>query len=123
MPADAAGTMVTTFRPTGEASELHGSGRTRFFWFVLLLKLPFWVLASITGAVGWRRSSLNVEGLQGSLLQVDIAQIIVDEADEPNSLVDLLDTEPLTGKDGGDIDFLSVDAATAAGGDKRSSSP
>ena len=27
--------------------------------------------------------------MQGSLLQVDIAQIIVDEADEPDSLVDL----------------------------------
>jgi len=32
--------------------------------------------------------------LQGSLLQIDISQIIVDEADEPNSLVDLLDAEP-----------------------------
>jgi hypothetical protein len=54
--------------------------------------------------------------LQGSLLQVDIAQIIVDEADEPNSLVDFLDAEPLSGQDGGDVDFLSIDADTAAGG-------
>jgi hypothetical protein len=38
--------------------------------------------------------------LQGSLLQIDIAQIIVDEADEPNSLVDLLEAEPLSGQDG-----------------------
>jgi hypothetical protein len=56
--------------------------------------------------------------LQSSLLQVDIAQIIVDEADEPNSLVDLLDAEALSGKDGGDINFLSVQADAAAGGDE-----
>jgi hypothetical protein len=43
------------------------------------------------------------------------SQIIVDEADEPNSLVDLLDAEALSGEDGGDVDFLSVDADTAAG--------
>jgi len=53
--------------------------------------------------------------LQGSLFQVDIAQIIVDEADEPNSLVDFFNAEPLSGQDGGDVDFLSVDADTAAG--------
>jgi hypothetical protein len=56
--------------------------------------------------------------LQGSLFQVDIAQIIVDEADEPNSLVDLLDAEALSGQDGGDADFLAVDADTATGGDE-----
>jgi hypothetical protein len=37
--------------------------------------------------------------LQGSLLQIDISQIMVDEADEPNSLVDFPDAEPLSGKD------------------------
>jgi hypothetical protein len=37
--------------------------------------------------------------LQGSLLQIDIAQIIVDEGDEPNPLVDFLDTEARSGKD------------------------
>jgi len=56
--------------------------------------------------------------LQGSLFQVDIAQIIVDEADEPNSLVDFLDAEALSGQDGGDVDFLAVDADTATGGDE-----
>ena len=56
--------------------------------------------------------------MQGSLLQIDISQIIVDEADEPNSLVDLLDAEALSGQDSGDVDFLSVDADTATGGDE-----
>jgi NitT/TauT family transport system substrate-binding protein len=31
--------------------------------------------------------------LQGFLLQVEISKIVVDEADEPNALVDLLDAE------------------------------
>jgi hypothetical protein len=48
--------------------------------------------------------------LQGSLLQIDIAKIIVDEADEPNSPVDLLDAEPLSGEGGGDINFLAMQA-------------
>jgi hypothetical protein len=34
-----------------------------------------------------------VEGLQGFLLQVEISEIIVHEADEPNALVDFLDAE------------------------------
>jgi hypothetical protein len=46
------------------------------------------------------------------------SQIIVDEADEPNSLVHLLDAEALSGQDGGDVDFLAVDADTATGGDE-----
>ena len=53
--------------------------------------------------------------MQGSLLQVDI----VDEADEPTFLVDLLDAEPLSGEGGGDVDFLSVDADAAAGSDEN----
>jgi hypothetical protein len=41
-----------------------------------------------------------VEGLQGFLLQVEISQIIVHEADEPNAVVDLLDAEFLTSQHG-----------------------
>jgi hypothetical protein len=57
--------------------------------------------------------------LQGSLFQVDIAQIIVDEADEPNSLVDFFNAEPLSGQDARDVDFLSKDADAAAGSDEN----
>jgi hypothetical protein len=78
---------------------------------------------SSNGFGGWSRDRCDEAGLpqcsaQGSLLQIDIAQIIVDEADEPNSLVDLLDAEALSGQDGRDVDFLSVDADTATGGDE-----
>ena len=34
-----------------------------------------------------------VEGLQGVLLQVEISQFIMHEADEPNAVADLLDAE------------------------------
>ena len=63
------------------------------------------------GPKGFRR-------VAGSLLQIDISQIIVDEADEPNSLVDLLDAEALSGQDSGDVDFLPVEANAATGGDE-----
>jgi hypothetical protein len=53
-------------------------------------------------------------GLQGSLLQVDVAEIIGDEADEPNALVDFLAAETLSGQHGGDVDLLAVQADAAA---------
>jgi hypothetical protein len=40
-----------------------------------------------------------VEWLQSSLLQVDIAEIIVHEADEPDAVIDLLDAERVPCKD------------------------
>jgi hypothetical protein len=41
--------------------------------------------------------------VQGFLLQIEISEIIMYEADEPNALVDFLDAEPLAGQDGRDI--------------------
>jgi hypothetical protein len=41
-----------------------------------------------------------VEGLQGFLFEIDEAEIVVQEADDPNAVVDLLDAEALTGKHG-----------------------
>jgi hypothetical protein len=37
-----------------------------------------------------------IEGLQGPLLQIDVAEIIIHETNEPNAIVDLLDAERLT---------------------------
>jgi hypothetical protein len=48
--------------------------------------------------------------LQGFLLQVEVSQIIVHEADEPNAVIDLLDAEFLTGQNDGDVDPLSMQA-------------
>jgi hypothetical protein len=55
--------------------------------------------------------------LQGFLLQVEISKIIVHEADEPNALVDFLDTELLACQHGEDVDPLAMQAASSAGGD------
>jgi hypothetical protein len=44
-----------------------------------------------------------VERLQGFLLQVELAEIIVHEACEPNAIVDFLDAEFLAGEHGRDI--------------------
>ena len=41
-----------------------------------------------------------VERLQGPLLELDVAEIVVHEADEPNAVVDLLNAERLTGEHG-----------------------
>ena len=48
-----------------------------------------------------------VEGLQGFLLQIEVAEIIVHEADEPNALVDFLDAESLTCQDARDVDPIA----------------
>jgi hypothetical protein len=42
------------------------------------------------------RAEWVIEGLQGLLLQVEVSQIVVHEAGEPNALVDFLDAELLT---------------------------
>ena len=65
------------------------------------------------------RAERIVEGLQGLLLQVDIAQIIIHEADEPNALVDLLEAKRLTGKNHGDVDLLAMQADAPAGRDEN----
>jgi hypothetical protein len=64
------------------------------------------------------RAERIVDGLQGSLFQIDIAKIIVHEGDEPNAVVDLLNAELLTGEHGRDIDLLPVHTDAAAGGDQ-----
>jgi hypothetical protein len=58
-------------------------------------------------------------GLQGPLLQVDVSEIVLHEADDPNAVVDLLDAEALPGEHGRDIDLLPVHADAPAGGDNH----
>jgi hypothetical protein len=60
------------------------------------------------------------ERLQGFLLQVYIAKIIVHEADEPDAVVYLFDTDSLAGQAGTEIDFLAIKAKAAAVGDHDS---
>ena len=46
---------------------------------------------------GLLRAEWVVEGLQGLLLQVEVSEIVMHEADEPNAVVDFLDAELLAG--------------------------
>jgi hypothetical protein len=63
------------------------------------------------------RAERVVEGLQGLLLQVEISEIVMHEADEPDPLVDFLDAELLTSQHGRDVDPFAVQAQATAGGD------
>ena len=49
---------------------------------------------------GLLRAEWVVEGLQGLLLQVEVSEIVMHEADEPNAVVDFLDAELLAGQHG-----------------------
>src|SRR3546814_3829887 len=60
-----------------------------------------------------------VDGLQGSLLQVDVAEIVLHEAYQPNVVVDFLDSEALSGQGGRDVDFLAVHADAPAACDEQ----
>lgn len=53
------------------------------------------------------------------MLQIDVAEIVVHEGDEPYAVVDLFDAQPLTGEHSGDVDFFAVQADAAAGGDEE----
>ena len=55
--------------------------------------------------------------MQGFLLQIEISEIIVHEADEPNALVDFLDAQLLAGQHGGDVDPLAMKTEPPAGSD------
>ena len=57
--------------------------------------------------------------MQGFLLQVEISEIIMHEADEPNAVVDFLDAELLACQHGRDVDPLAVQAEPPTGGDKK----
>ena len=52
--------------------------------------------------------------MQDFLLQVDVAEIVVHEADDPNPLVDLLDANALTSQDVGDTDAFGLRIAVPA---------
>jgi hypothetical protein len=54
--------------------------------------------------------------LQGLLLQVDVAKIVMHEAYDPDAVVDFLDADALAGQRVRDADLLAVHAdATASG--------
>jgi len=64
------------------------------------------------------RDKLVPNGLVvGLLLQIEIFQIVVHEADEPNAVVEFLDAELLAGQHDGNVDSLAVQAEATIGCD------
>lgn len=59
-----------------------------------------------------------MKGFESACFIVEVSEIVVHEAYEPNAVVDFLDSQPLTGEYGRDIDLLAVHADAAACGDE-----
>src|SRR3984893_9167979 len=57
------------------------------------------------------------ERLQSFFLQIDVAQIVIHKADQPNTFFDLLDTNSLPREDRAEINFFAVETDTSAVGD------
>ena len=58
--------------------------------------------------------------MQSLLLQIDITEIVVHKAHQPDTIIDLFDAHSLTCERGAEIDFLFVDADSSAAGDQNS---
>ena len=58
--------------------------------------------------------------MQSLFLQIDITEIIVHKANQPDTVVDLSDAHSLTCERGAEIDFLFENADSSAAGDKSS---
>jgi hypothetical protein len=59
--------------------------------------------------------------LQGLLLPIDITEIIVHKADQPETVVDFFDAHRLTGERSAEIDFLAENTNSPAASDQRGS--
>jgi hypothetical protein len=69
-----------------------------------------------TGYTG-NRAKRVFKGLQSFFLQIDVAEIVLHKADQPNTFFDFLDTDSLTSKDRAEVDFLAVETNAPAAGD------
>src|ERR1700756_4530803 len=58
-----------------------------------------------------------LQGLQGFFLQINIAEIVIHKTDQPDAVVDLLDTDGLARKGDAEVDLLVIEAKTSAVGD------
>jgi hypothetical protein len=55
-----------------------------------------------------------LQGLQGFFLQINIAEIEIHKTDQPNAVVDLLDTDGLARKGYAEVDLLVIEAKTSS---------
>jgi hypothetical protein len=59
------------------------------------------------------------EGLQSPFFQIDISEIVIHEADEPDAVVDFLDADLLTSRTSAEIDLFAIQTEPATVGEKR----
>src|SRR5579872_4479194 len=59
----------------------------------------------------------SVTYVSGRTLQIDITEVVIHEADEPDAVVDFFDADGLSGQTSAEIDFLAIKAEPAAVGD------
>lgn len=60
-----------------------------------------------------------MQRLQSPFLEIDVTEIVVHEAHQPDTVVDFFDTHRLTCERSAEIDFLFVNADSSAAGDQR----
>jgi hypothetical protein len=58
-----------------------------------------------------------LQGLRGFCLQINIAEIVIHKTNQPDAVVDFLDTDGLTGEGNAEVDLLVIEAETSAAGD------
>jgi hypothetical protein len=86
---------------------------------------PFNVRSGDIGNRTFRRHRLHfrpervLQGLQGFFLQINVAEIVIHKADQPDSVVDFFDADGLSSKGYAEVDLLVVQAETSATGDHQ----
>src|SRR5258708_40308603 len=82
-----------------------------------------WVRPGDIGDRSYRRHRLHfwakrvVERLQSFFLQIDVAEIVLHKADQPNTFFDFFDPQGLSCEDRAEINFFAVQADASAVGD------
>src|SRR3981189_3979438 len=82
-----------------------------------------WVRPGDIGDRSYRRDRLHfwakrvVERLQSFFLQIDVAEIVLHKADQPNTFFDFFDPQGLSCEDRAEINFFAVQADASAVGD------
>jgi hypothetical protein len=75
----------------------------------------------VTDRTGYTGNTFGPKGLSRGcrvfLLQIDVPEIVLHKAEQPNTFFDLLDTDSLASKDRAEVDFFAVETNAPAAGD------
>jgi len=65
----------------------------------------------------WQRAERIFNGFEHSSIEIEVTQIIIHKADEPDIVVNFFDADSLAGKDRAEVDFFVAETDAAAAGD------